>query len=100
MRGRDVHDRSSFVILCNASMKKNGQSATTHTSLYTYTDISGGIAKINLQTRLKLTVFMLIQSSNVISTPSCFFEYRDVYIRHSLNARKVINWKLNFRENN
>ena len=72
MRGRDVYDRTSFVILCNASMKKNGQSATTHTSLYTYTDISGGIAKINLQTRLKLTVFMLIQSSNVISTPSCF----------------------------
>ena len=25
MRGRDIHDRTSFVILCNACMKKNGQ---------------------------------------------------------------------------
>ena len=30
---------TSFVILCNAFMKINGQSATTYTFLYTYTDI-------------------------------------------------------------
>ena len=39
MRGGDIHDGTFFVILCNASMKRNGQSATTDTFLYTYTDI-------------------------------------------------------------
>ena len=34
-----IHGRTSFVILCNASIKRNGQSATTYTLLYTYTDI-------------------------------------------------------------
>ena len=40
MRGGDIHGRTSFVILCNASMKRNGQSETTNTLLKTYTDIS------------------------------------------------------------
>ena len=39
MRGGDIHGRTSFLILCNASMKRNGQSATTYTLLYTYADI-------------------------------------------------------------
>ena len=39
MRGGDIHGRNSFVILCNASMKRNGQSETTYTLLNTYTDI-------------------------------------------------------------
>ena len=39
MRGGTIHDRTSFVILCNASTKRNGQWTTTHTLLYAYTDI-------------------------------------------------------------
>ena len=39
MRGSDIHGRTSFVILCNSSLKRNGQLATTYTLLYTYTDI-------------------------------------------------------------
>ena len=60
MRGRDIQGRTSFVILCNASMKSNGQSATTSTLLYTYTNFSGGKAKISLHMTLKLTVLMSI----------------------------------------
>ena len=29
MRGGAIHDRITFVILCNASIKRNGQPATT-----------------------------------------------------------------------
>ena len=58
MTGRDIHGRTSFVILCNASMKRNEKSATT--LLYTYTDIFRWKAKISLHTMLKLTVFMQI----------------------------------------
>ena len=39
MRGRDIHSRTSFVILCNSSIKRKGQSTTTYTLLYTYSDI-------------------------------------------------------------
>ena len=39
MRGGDIHCRTFFVILCIASMKRNGQSATTYTLLNTYKDI-------------------------------------------------------------
>ena len=53
MSGGDIHGITSFVILCNASMKRNGQSATTYTLLYMYTDISGGKARIKLHTILK-----------------------------------------------
>ena len=35
MRGGDIHGSTSFVILCNASMKRNGQSTTNYTLLYT-----------------------------------------------------------------
>ena len=52
MRGGAIHDRTTFVILCNASMKRNGQPATTDTLL------SGRKAKINLHTTPKLTVVM------------------------------------------
>ena len=34
MRGGDIHYRTSFVILCDASMKRNGQSATTITLIF------------------------------------------------------------------
>ena len=58
MRGGAIHDRTTFAILCNASMKRNGQAVTTDTLPYTY--ISGRKAKINLQTTPKLTVVMSI----------------------------------------
>ena len=35
MRGRDIHSIPSFVILCNASMKRNGESPTTYSVLNT-----------------------------------------------------------------
>ena len=56
MRGRAIHDRTTFVVLCNASMKRNGQPVTTDTLPYTYT----GKAKISLHTTPKLTVAMAI----------------------------------------
>ena len=39
MRGGVIHGRTSFVILCNASTKRNGQSETTYNLVYTKTDI-------------------------------------------------------------
>ena len=59
MRGGAIHDRTTFVILCNASMKRNGQPGTTDTLPYTNT-FSGGKAKINLHTTPKLTAVMPI----------------------------------------
>ena len=60
---------------------------------------SGGKVKLNLHTTLKLTVFMLISCL----MPSRFLTSRRLRTRHStrhrLNARKVINWKRNFKEN-
>ena len=41
MRGGAIHDRTTFVILCNVSMKRNGQHATTDTLAYTYTFSTG-----------------------------------------------------------
>ena len=75
MRGGDIHGRTSFVILCNASMKRNRQSAITYTLLCTYTDISGGKAKINLHDSIHAD-----QLSNAISPPSWVFLRSDIYI--------------------
>ena len=99
MRGGDIHDRTSFLILCNASMKINGQSA----AIYTYCTLTqifpGRKAKIYLRTTLKLTEFMPI---------SCLMRSRrhldflnvvtSTLARHSLNARNVINLKRNFKK--
>ena len=57
---RAIHDRTTFVILCNASMKRNGQPVTTDSLPYTYTYISGRKAKNDLHTTPKLTVGMPI----------------------------------------
>ena len=58
MRGGAIHGRTSFVKLCNASMKRNGQSTTTYTLLTLTQIFSGGKAKLNLLTPLlKLKVF-------------------------------------------
>ena len=61
IKGGDIHSRTSFVMLCNAPIKKNGQSPTTYT-LHLHTDIFRWKAKINLHARLtlKLTIFMQI----------------------------------------
>ena len=55
MRGGAIHDRTTFVILCNASMKRNGQPATTDYLALTPI-FSGRKAKINLHTTPNLTV--------------------------------------------
>ena len=55
-----IHVRTTFVILCNASMKRNGQPATTDSLPYTYTYILGRKAKIDLHMTPKLTVVMPI----------------------------------------
>ena len=56
MRCGDIHGRTYFVVLCNASMKRNGQSATTYI-YFTLTQIfSDGVAKIHLQLHLKFAV--------------------------------------------
>ena len=74
------------MILCNASM--NYLHFTFHLQI-----LSGGKAKINLHTMLKLTVFM----------PTIMFFFFNMvmplYSCHSLNGRKVINLKRNFKEN-
>ena len=68
------------MILCNVSMNRNGHSITTYTLIYSYTDISGGKANINLHTMLKLTVFMPI-SCLIQSRRNLFFvEGHDVFI--------------------
>ena len=75
MKGDAIHDRTSFVKLCNASMKRNGQTAT----IYALPIFSGRKAKINLHTTLKLTVFMLI-SCLMRSGCHLVFERRDVIV--------------------
>ena len=64
MRGgaipRAIHVRTTFVILCNASIKRIGQPATTDSLPYTYTLFSGRKAKIDLHMTPKLTVVMPI----------------------------------------
>ena len=37
MRGGTIHDRTTFVTLCNASMKRNGQPETRSTDTLPYT---------------------------------------------------------------
>ena len=60
IRGGYIHHRTSFVILCNASMKRNGQSATTYTLLYTHTVILRWKSKIILHVILKVFMLRLI----------------------------------------
>ena len=63
-------------------MKRNGQSATTYTLLYTLTQIfSGGKAKINLHTMLKLTVLMPISCRMRSRRHFIFFELHDIIVR-------------------
>ena len=68
---------------------------------FTLTTIfSGGKAKIYLYKMLQLTVFMPISCPNAISPPSCFLNaVTSTFARHSLNARNVINWERNLKEN-
>ena len=73
MRGGAIHDRTTFVILCNASMKRNGQPATKLTLYLTLTPIfSVKKAKINLHTTPKLTVVMPISCLLPCADPGIF----------------------------
>ena len=83
MRGGAIHDRTSFVIVCNASTKRNGQWATTYTLLYAYTDIFRWKSKY-LRDLAAILIFNVVTST---------------FARHSLNARNVISWDRNFKEN-
>ena len=64
MRGGAIHDRTTFVILCIASTRRNGQRATPI--------FSGRKAKINLHTAPKLTVFMPINCLLPCADPGIF----------------------------
>ena len=61
---------------------------------------SGGKAKIYLYTVLQLTVFMPIRCPMRPRRHLVFLNaVTSTFARHSLNARNVINWELNFKEN-
>ena len=69
-----IHVRTTFVILCNASMKRNGQPATTDIYLTLTPIFSGRKAKIDLHMTPKLTVVMpiscLLRSIQSVSQPA------------------------------
>ena len=100
MRGGTIHGRTSFVLLCNDSTKRkdSGQLLTLY---FTLTQIfSGGKARIYLHTMLQLTVFMPISCPMRSRRHLVFLDFvTSTFARHSLNARNVINWELNFEEN-
>ena len=70
MRGGDIHGRTSFVILCNASMKINGESAAIYTLIYTNTDISRYKSKDLLTYGAKINRIYADQLSYAIAPPS------------------------------
>ena len=69
MRGGAIHDRTTFVILCDASMKKNGQ-PTLYLALTPI--FSGRKAKINFYTTPKLTVVIPISCLLPCGDPGIF----------------------------
>ena len=100
MRGETIHGRTSFVILCNASTKRNGQLATTYTLLYAYTDIFRWKCEDLLTYNDSINSIHSDQLSNANSPPSLFLNVvTSTFARHSLNARNVISWERNFKEN-
>ena len=100
MRGGTIHGRTSFVILCNASTKRNGQWATTYTLPQAYTDIFRLKSKDLLTYNASINSIHAYQLFNAISPPSWFLNVvTSTFARHSLNARNVINWERNFKEN-
>ena len=70
MRGGTIHGRTSFVILCNVSTKRNGQWTITHTLLYAYTDIVRWKSKDFLTYNASVNSIHADQLSNAISPPS------------------------------
>ena len=89
--GQEHSWQSFFVILCNASMKRNGVGNYLH---FTVTQI------FSVGKQTTLTVFMPI--SCLIQSCRYFFFFHVVtstYPSHILNAQNVINWKRNFKEN-
>ena len=71
------------------------------TLYFTLTQIfSGGKAKIYLHTMLQLTVFMPISCPMRSRRHFVFLNVvTSTFARHSLNARNVINWERNFKQN-
>ena len=99
MRGGTIHDRTSFVILCNASTKTNGQWAITYTLLYAYTDIFKWKSTDLLSYDASINSIHADQLSNAISPPSWFLDVvTSTLACHSLNAPQIINWKRKFKE--
>ena len=67
--GGTIHGRNSFVILCNASTKRNGQWTTTHILLYAYTDMFRWKSKDLLTHDASMNNIHAHQLSNAISPP-------------------------------
>ena len=97
--GRDIHGKTSFVILCSASMKRSGQSATTYALLYTYTYIFRWKSKDELTYGAQINMIHADLLPNAISPSFCIWTLWRLRTRHSRNARNVINWKRKFMEN-
>ena len=98
MRGGSIHGRTSFVILRNASTKINGQWATTCTYtllLYAYTDIFRWKSKDLLTYNASINSIVQCDLAAIL----IFNIVTSTFARHSLNARNVINWERNFKEN-
>ena len=60
---------------------------------------SGGKARIYLHTMLQFTVLMPISCPMRSRRHLDFLNVTSTFARHSLNARNVINWERNFKEN-
>ena len=99
MRGGTINGRTSFLILCNASTKRNGRWATTYTLFYAYTYIFSWKSKDLFTYDASINSINADQLSNAISPPSIFLDVvTSTFARQSLNARNGINWKLYLKE--
>ena len=77
------------MILCSASMKRSGQSATTYALLYTYTDIFRWKSKDELTYGAQINMIHADLLPNAIS-PSFVFERCDVYVHVIVEMREML----------
>ena len=82
-------------------LRREMDSGQLFTLNFTLTQIfSGGKAKIYLPTMLQLTVFMPISCPMRSRRHLDFLNVgTSTFARHSLNARNVISWEYNLKEN-
>ena len=82
-------------------LRRERDSGQLLTIYFTLTQISSdGKARIYLHTMLQLTVFMPISCPMRSRRHLDFLNLvTSTFARHSLNARNVINWERNFKEN-